>query len=75
MIIIKRNELKKRMAVLGFDGKAFSQSTGISQSHLSCLLAGKHNTTPPKARKICEILKCSFDDIFIWEETQNVNSI
>jgi predicted transcriptional regulator len=65
MITAKREEITRRMAKAGFTGAGLASAAGISQSYIVLLLSGKRNMRPPTAKRICEALKCEFDDVFI----------
>ena len=65
LIITKTYELKSRIIKAGFTGKSFAEKAGISQSYIVQILAGRKNVSPPTAKKICDALQCSFDDIFV----------
>ena len=53
------------MAKSGFTGVALAEATNLSQSYVTQILNCKRSISPPVAKRICEILKCDFDDIFI----------
>ena len=65
MIITKTAELKDKMTRQGFSGQGFAKATGISQSYIVQILSGKRTVLAPTAKRICDTLKCDFDDVFV----------
>lgn len=64
MIIVKQEEIKIVMAKAGFTGTGLAEATQLSQSYITQLLNNKRNVSPPVAKRICQVLNCTFDDIF-----------
>ena len=65
MIIAKKQELITRMAYTGFSGIGLARATNLSQSFISQIISGKRSVLAPTAHKICSILKCEFQKLFI----------
>jgi DNA-binding Xre family transcriptional regulator len=64
----KRNtKLAHLLLSKGLTSKTVAQSIEIRESHLSQIKNGKQNFTIDTLRKLCNILKCSPNDILDWE--------
>ena len=64
MITVRGTELKECMIRNGFTGAGLARATGISKGYVCQMINGKRNILPPTAKKICDALGCSFDDVF-----------
>lgn len=72
MITINRQALDERMIRQGYTKAGLARAAGISKGYVSQVLNCKRQIMPPIAKKICETLACSFDDIFsIQKEVKN----
>lgn len=60
----KVSELEKRILIAGFSKLSFVKAAGMSYQTLFRLLDGGRNASPYMAKKICETLKCEFDELF-----------
>ena len=47
---------------------SFANSINLTKQGLGQIINGKINPSPPTAKKICTLLGCKFDDIFITSE-------
>lgn len=71
MIILKfRDEFNQMIAKNGFSKRAFARKCGLSESTFIQISNGKQSPRPNTAKKICDGLQLSFDDIFVIKEKQ-----
>lgn len=65
MITLKfRDEFNQIIAKNGFSKRAFARKCGLSESTFIQISNGKQSPRPDTAKKICDGLQLSFDDIF-----------
>ena len=64
MITIDKGKASMFMAKAGFNGVGFADAVEISPCYANLLLNGKRHASPPLAKRMCEVLKCDFNDIF-----------
>ena len=64
-ILVKdKDELNKIIINAGFSARQLAKNANCSQTHISLILKGERNPSPELAKKIIDILKCKFEDIF-----------
>lgn len=56
--------LKKWLIREGFSNTDLAKTVGVSLHHIGFILNGTRNPSPAIAKKITDILKCDFDEIF-----------
>ncbi len=66
-IQLKENEMASLIAKNGDTQVSFSNKIGITKQGLGQILSGKFNPSPVTAKRICDVLDCDFDEIFITE--------
>ena len=59
-----KSDLYNRVVKSGRSRSRLAKEASLSLSHISSVMRGKYSISPEKAKKICEILNCEFDDIF-----------
>lgn len=64
IIVRDLEKLIKKIIENGFSYRQLAKEIGVSQTTISLLLKGERNPSPENAVKICNALKCQFDDIF-----------
>ena len=74
MIHAKSEALQDRMIRSGLTGAGLARATGITQGYVCLILNGKRAILPPTAKKICDVLGCGFDDIFIVKREVKTNA-
>ena len=67
MITLKVDSMKAQMAKRGFSALGLSRAAGVSQSYFCQILNRKRMVAAPTAKKICDALDCSFDDVFTFQ--------
>lgn len=67
-IILKENNLEVLRIKKGFSRYYLSQKAGLSKLAISRIENKKVNPTPMSAKKICDALEVSFDEIFLIAE-------
>lgn len=69
LIVLKsRSEFNGIIARKGFSKRAFARESGVSEATFIQISNGKQSPRPDTAKKICDTLLLSFDDIFVIEE-------
>lgn len=48
----------------GYSKRSFAKSISIGESTIIQICSGDRSPSPRTAKRICEALECSFDDIF-----------
>lgn len=74
MINIKNKEFLETMAKQGLTQIELAKKAGLYQSYISMIINKKRSMRAPTAKKICEVLKCNFDDIFTFSERNETNA-
>jgi DNA-binding XRE family transcriptional regulator len=64
----KENYIEIRIVKSGYTITSFAKKIGISKNSMSQIVRGNQYPNPETAKKICDTLKCKFDDIFATEE-------
>ena len=67
IIQVKTNELIEARIRSGFSQRGLSRKTGISHVTISQIENGDRRPSPATAKKICEALNVSFNDIFFTQ--------
>ena len=71
MIVLKSHvEFNQMIAKSGFSKRGFARKSGLSESTFIQISNGKQSPRPNTAKKICDGLQLSFDDIFVIKEKQ-----
>ena len=62
--LIDKENLQELLSKKGITKNSLKSATNISESYADSILKGKVSPSPKVARKICELLDVSFNDIF-----------
>ncbi len=65
------DELIKLIFMKGFNKTEFANEIGMSQSIINAIANGDRNPSPKTAKRICEVLECSWVDVFIFESEES----
>ncbi|WP_084413463.1 helix-turn-helix domain-containing protein [Desulfovirgula thermocuniculi] len=55
----------------GYSRRALGRAVGISEPYANQIVTGRRTPSPGVAKKICDVLGVSFDDIFLIEHACN----
>jgi len=63
-MIEANRKLKDFMEEAGFSGVGLAKAVGVSPSYISQIVRRRRTLSAPTAKRICEVLGCTFKDIF-----------
>lgn len=76
VLVKEKDKLIEKIVENGYSYRQLADKVGISQTSISLILKGERNPSPENAVKICNVLKCQFNDIFFvnndYKSNQNV---
>lgn len=68
MVIKAKAGLKKARIIAGLSMSGLAQKTRLNQATISYIESGKRNPSPATAKKICDVLKQPFENLFELKE-------